>query len=80
MRARSCALQCKECGGGSICEHGRVRSHCIECSPSKFCHHVRLRYACDVCNPKKKCTQCPNLTRTKSGLCAACNKERKAKA
>ena len=72
--------QCKECGGGSICEHGRVRSHCIECSPSKFCHHVRLRYACDVCNPKKKCTQCPNLTRTKSGLCAACNKERKAKA
>jgi len=23
--------KCKECGGGSICEHGRVRSACKEC-------------------------------------------------
>ena len=23
--------QCKDCGGGGICEHGRVRSHCKAC-------------------------------------------------
>jgi hypothetical protein len=22
---------CKECGGGSICEHGRRRTQCKEC-------------------------------------------------
>ena len=26
LRARSCRSQCKECGGGAICEHGRERS------------------------------------------------------
>ena len=23
--------ECKDCGGGGICEHGRVRSHCKAC-------------------------------------------------
>ena len=27
--------QCKECGGASICEHGRVRSKCKECTGTK---------------------------------------------
>ena len=31
LRARSSAHCCKECGGGSICEHGRRRYQCKEC-------------------------------------------------
>jgi len=26
---------CKECGGGSICEHERIRGNCTVCSPEK---------------------------------------------
>jgi hypothetical protein len=41
-------LQCKECGGSSICEHKRQRSHCRECKGSSFCEHNRERYRCKV--------------------------------
>ena len=71
---------CKECGGGSICEHGRQRKQCKECGGSQICEHGRVRSKCNVCTPKKKCRLCPTLTRTKSGLCTACNKQQKAKA
>merc|ERR1712070_1116866 len=87
--------KCKECGGSQICEHGRhrqsckdcngcshgrLRSKCKECGGSSICEHRRQRFQCNVCTPKKKCSLCPKLTRTKSGLCASCNKEQKAKA
>ena len=35
--------RCEECGGGSLCGHGRVRSDCKECSPHRFCEHGRER-------------------------------------
>jgi hypothetical protein len=40
---------CKECGGGSICEHGRVRSQCKECGGSQICEHGRRRSTCKAC-------------------------------
>ena len=44
LRARpSCALECKECGGGSVCEHGRQRSQCKECGGASICEHGRRR-------------------------------------
>ena len=44
LSARSSALvKCKECGGASICEHGRQRSRCKECGGSSICEHGRQR-------------------------------------
>ena len=41
--------QCKECGGGSICEHGRQRSRCKDCGGSGLCEHGRQRWRCKDC-------------------------------
>ena len=41
--------KCKECGGASICEHGRVRSYCKECGGASICEHGRQRYRCKEC-------------------------------
>ena len=41
--------QCKECGGGGICEHGRERSKCKECGGSGICEHGRQRSSCWQC-------------------------------
>ena len=43
---------CKECGGASICEHGRVRSTCKECGGASICEHGRRRSRCKECSPK----------------------------
>ena len=53
LRARSCALSCKECGGGAICEHGRQRSQCKECGGGSICEHGRIRYSCKECGAVK---------------------------
>jgi hypothetical protein len=39
----------KECGGGSICEHGRVRSTCKDCGGGSICKHGRVRSKCKEC-------------------------------
>ena len=41
LRAREVRSQCKECGGSSICEHGKQRSQCKECGGSQVCEHGR---------------------------------------
>jgi hypothetical protein len=38
-----------ECGGGSLCEHGRVRSKCKECGGSSVCERGRRRDRCKEC-------------------------------
>ena len=43
------ALMCKECGGASICEHGRRRSQCKECGGGSMCEHGRRRSECKEC-------------------------------
>ena len=44
LRARCKRSECKECGGGSFCEHSRVRYTCKECS--QICAHGRQRSTC----------------------------------
>ena len=40
---------CKDCGGSSICVHGRQRSRCKECGGSGICEHGRVRSLCKEC-------------------------------
>ena len=40
---------CKDCGGSSICQHGRQRSMCKDCGGSGLCQHGRLRSKCNEC-------------------------------
>ena len=46
---------CKQCGGGSICDHGRQRQLCKECGGASICSHGRRRSQCKDCgySPKK---------------------------
>ena len=55
LSARSSALSCKECGGASICEHGRRRSKCKECGGASICEHGRERYQCKECGGASIC-------------------------
>ena len=43
------AMQCKECGGAGICEHGRRRYQCKECGGKGICEHGRRRSKCKEC-------------------------------
>ena len=35
--------RCRDCGGTSVCEHGRVRAECCDCGGTSVCEHGRLR-------------------------------------
>ncbi len=43
----------KECGGASICAHGRIKSTCKECDGASICAHGRQ---------KSKCKAAPHAT------------------
>jgi len=45
--------QCKNCGGGSICEHQRQRSQCKDCGGSSICEHQRRKSNCVACAAQK---------------------------
>ena len=49
------ALMCKECGGASICEHGRLRFQCKECGGASICEHGRRRSRCKECGGSAIC-------------------------
>ena len=40
---------CKECGGASICEHGRSRTYCKECEGGSLCEHKERKDRCADC-------------------------------
>jgi hypothetical protein len=46
---------CKECGGVSICEHGKVRSICKECKGGSICEHGKRRSGCNECGGGSIC-------------------------
>ena len=46
---------CKQCGGGSICEHGRIRSRCKDCGGSEICEHGRHKFGCRECGGSSFC-------------------------
>ena len=56
--------RCKDCGGSSICEHGRLKAQCISCGGSAIFEHGRQKSSCKLC---KLCKH-----RIKAMDCAAC--------
>ena len=51
---------CRDCGGASICEHGRKRAECCDCGGASVCEHGRLRRRCrDCCNFVCEIQGCP---------------------
>jgi len=42
---------CKDCGGASICEHGRSRTYCKECEGGSLCEHGKRKDRCADCEP-----------------------------
>ena len=50
-----CEAVCCECGGSSICEHGRQRPQCKECGGSQICEHGRVRNQCKECGGSQIC-------------------------
>ena len=57
---------CRECGGGEICEHGKVRDICKECGGSQICEHGKRKSDCKECGNrfcehgkrKDRCKEC----------------------
>ena len=59
--------KCKDCGGASICEHGRQRTQCKECGGGSICEHGRERRRCKECGgsgicehgrERRRCKEC----------------------
>ena len=48
-------VQCRECGGKSVCQHNRVRSYCKDCGGGGLCHHNRVRSKCKECGGSGIC-------------------------
>jgi len=40
---------CKECGGASICPHGRSKTYCKECKGGSLCIHKKRKDRCADC-------------------------------
>ena len=71
-----CGSRCKARGGGSTCEHGRVRYVCK--GAAAICEHGRARSRCKECGGKGICEHgrvrsvCKEAARASStGRCAA---------
>jgi hypothetical protein len=39
---RICAHKCVDCGGSSICDHGRRKASCKDCGGSGICDHKSI--------------------------------------
>lgn len=46
---------CKDCGGGSICEHNLKRSQCKNCKGASICEHNKNRSHCKDCDGSQIC-------------------------
>ena len=53
---KASAARCLDCGGASLCTHGRVRSGCKDCGGSSVCIHGRIKYVCKDCGGSSLCT------------------------
>ena len=58
---------------GSICQHGRRRSHCKECGGGNICQHGRIRSQCNECGEDAICQHERQRSRCKEcggrGIC-----------
>ena len=59
---------CKKCGGGSICQHQKVKSKCRSCHRGSFCEHEKVRYFCRTCDASYVCKHLKQKNR-----CATCD-------
>jgi hypothetical protein len=41
---------CRECKGGAICEHNKVRGRCAKCGGSQICQHGVYKLSCVACD------------------------------
>ena len=44
-----------KCGGGSICQHQKVKSKCWSWHGGSFCAHEKVRYFCRTCDGSHAC-------------------------
>ena len=81
LRARAAADAaggCKECGGSSMCEHGRRRSECKECGGTSMCEHGRRRRQCKECGGSSICEHDRRRSRCKEcGGSSICEHDRR---
>jgi len=58
---------CKECDGGSRCEHEKIRTRCKDCGGTEICEHNKRKENCIECqgtqicehgSRKHRCTEC----------------------
>jgi hypothetical protein len=55
VNIRSCAKDCKECGGTQVCRHGKPKHHCVDCGGSSICEHGRVQMTCIDCKGSQIC-------------------------
>ena len=53
---KASAARCLDCGGSSLCIHGRMKSVCKDCGGSSVCVHGRRKYVCKECGGSSLCT------------------------
>ncbi len=41
---------CVECGGGSVCVHGKRKLMCVECGGGSLCVHGKRKLTCKICS------------------------------
>ena len=58
---------CRECDGGGVCKHGRMRSACNECGGASFCEHRRRRSQCKECSGSSICEHGHRRSKCKYG-------------
>lgn len=59
---------CRDCGGNSICAHGKYRTYCQECDGGALCLHKTRKDRCSICrNGTHFCEH--NTLRTSCTLC-----------
>ena len=75
-----------DCGGGSICPHGRIRSFCMDCGGGGACPHGRQRSRCKDCKcgstcphgrQNDKCVECTDPS-SKCFLCIICRETKQS--
>ena len=60
-------------GGGTKCQHGRIKRFCVPCGGSAICPHGIRKYVCKPCGGSQLCKHF-----NQKHQCRGCKKERLA--
>ena len=81
MRTRQTEIPMRECGGSSICEHGKEKSKRRECGGSSICEHGKQKSTrrecggssiCEHGKRKSQCRECPMKDKIPRVICKGC--------